>query len=70
MAACPGAGQALAPLQLGVGVRGGSQIIGHAISSGIAADPNCVTLQLDYRNAFNSICRSSMLKAVEKRVPA
>ena len=39
MAARPGAGRALAPLQLGVGVKGGSQIIGHALSSGIAADP-------------------------------
>ena len=69
MASCPGAGQALAPLQLGVGVRGGSQIIGHAISSGIAADPDCVTLQLDWRNAFNSISRSAMLEAIAKRQP-
>ena len=60
----------LAPLQLGVGVRGGSQIIGHALSSGIAADPDCVTVQLDWRNAFNSVSRSAMLEAIGKRQPS
>ena len=70
MASCPGAGQALAPLQLGVGVRGGSQIIGHALSSDIAADPDCVTLQLDYRNAFNSLSRTHMLEAIKKLQPS
>ena len=70
MAARPGAGRALAPLQLGVRVKGGSQIIGHALSSGIAADPDCVTLQLDFRNAFNSLSRDAMLAAVAKCQPA
>jgi Reverse transcriptase (RNA-dependent DNA polymerase) len=70
MASCPGAGQALAPLQLGVGVRGGSQIIGHALSSGISADPDCVTVQLDYRNAFNSLSRTHMLEAIGKHQPS
>ena len=67
MAACPGAGPALAPLQLGVGVKGGSQIIGHALRSGIAADPGCVTVQLDFRNAFNSLHREPMLKAIAEQ---
>lgn len=70
MASCPGAGQALAPLQLGVGVRGGSQIIGHALSSGIAADPDCVTLQVDWSNAFNTLSRTAMLEAVAKLQPS
>ena len=69
MAACPNAGRSLAPLQLGVGVSGGSQIIGQAIAAGITADPQCVTVQLDWRNAFNSLSREAMLAAIVKRQP-
>jgi hypothetical protein len=69
MAACPGAGAALAPLQLGVGVKGGSQIIGHALRTGIETDPDCVTLQMDFQNAFNTVSRSAMLAAVAERQP-
>ena len=69
MAASPGIGPGLAPLQLGVGVRGGSQCMGHAIRAGIAADPGCVTVQLDWRNAFNTVSREAMLKAVAQRAP-
>ena len=69
MAACPDAGRSLAPLQMGVGVKGGSQIIGHAIRAGIVANPDVVTVQLDYRNAFNSLSRTAMLAAIAKRQP-
>ena len=55
MASCPGAGQALAPLQLGVGVRGGGEIIGHALSAGIANNPDYATLSMDWKNAFNEL---------------
>jgi hypothetical protein len=70
MAACPGAGQALAPLQLGVGVKGGSQILGHAIRTGVAADPSCVTIQLDFRNAYNTLGRGPALAAITKKQPS
>lgn len=70
MASCPGAGQALAPLQLGVGVRGGSQIIGHALNTGIATNPDYATLSMDWKNAFNELDRGEMLKAVAKRQPS
>ncbi len=69
MASCPGAGQALAPLQLGVGIRGGAQCIGHALKAGIAADPDRVTLQMDWTNAFNSLQRKPMLDAIAERQP-
>jgi hypothetical protein len=67
MASCPFAGPSLAPLQLGVGVKGGSQIIGHALRTGIAADSECVTVQLDFRNAFNSVRRGPMLDAIAQQ---
>lgn len=69
MAASPDAGRALAPLQLGVGVAGGSQSLGLAMAAGAAANPDDVTLQLDFSNAFNSVKRSAILAATAKRWP-
>jgi hypothetical protein len=67
--ACPGIGAALAPMQLGVDVRGGSEIVGHSITAGIAADPDGVTVQTDYGNAFNTLWRTPLLAAVAKHAP-
>ena len=69
MAASPHVGKALAPLQLGVGTPGGSQCLGHAVRAGIAAEPEDVTVQLDYANAFNTVHRSAVLAATQKRWP-
>jgi hypothetical protein len=69
MSACPHIGLGLAPLQVGVGVRGGAQCLGHAVRAGILAHPEDVTLQLDCKNAFNSLCRATMLRAVAERAP-
>jgi hypothetical protein len=70
LAACPDAGHSLAPLQVAVGVSGGSQIAGHALCAGIAADLGCVTVQVDWQNAFNTLRRDRMLAAVQQRCPA
>jgi hypothetical protein len=40
MAACPGASASLPPLQLGVGVRGGTKAAGHALRAAMASDPS------------------------------
>lgn len=69
MAACPNTGPSLAPLQVGVGVKGGAQVLGHAIRAGDLAHPEDVTLQLDFKNAFNSLSREAMLSAVATRAP-
>ena len=69
MAPCLGAGQALAPLELGVGVRGGSQTTGHALNTSIANNPDYATLSMDWTNVFNELDRGEMLKAVAKRQP-
>jgi hypothetical protein len=53
-----------------VGVSGGSQIAGHALRAGIAADPGCVTVQVDWHNAFNILRRDRMLAAVQQHCPA
>jgi hypothetical protein len=62
-------GPSLAPLRLAVGVLGEAQVTGHALSAGIAADPGCVTVQLDWNNV-NSLSRQQMLDAVAERAPA
>jgi hypothetical protein len=69
MAACPDTVPVLAPVQLGVGVPGGSQCVGHALRAGLFCCPNDVTLQLDFQNAFNSVSRQALLQAVACRAP-
>jgi hypothetical protein len=66
---CSNAGPDLAPIQLGVGVAGGAQCIGHALRAGAAAHPDHVTCATDFRNAFNTISRDAVLAAVSERHP-
>jgi hypothetical protein len=66
----PGAGRLLAPLHVGVGIQGGSQIIRHALCTGMAADRSCVGLQMDWRNALKPTCRDRILAAAEQDFPA
>jgi hypothetical protein len=74
MAACQDAGVVLAFRQLRVGVLGGSQSVGHALQSGrhvprVVRRPGDVTLQLDFRNASNSVSRQALLQAVASLAP-
>jgi hypothetical protein len=45
-AACLNIGRSLAPLQLAVGISGGSQIVSDALCAGMAAGPGCITVQV------------------------
>ena len=63
-------GAALAPLQLGVGVSGGGQALGHAMRAGVHSDEGIVTLQVDLTNAFNTFSREEMMKQVLARCPS
>jgi hypothetical protein len=69
MAACQDAGLALAPLQLGVSVPGVSQSVGHALRLGLSCCPGDVTLQLDFRNAFNCVSWTALLQAAASQAP-
>lgn len=69
MAECDNLGAGLAPLQVGVGIKGAAQCLGHAIMAGIMEHPNHVTVQVDFKNAFNTVCRVAMIKAVIKHAP-
>jgi hypothetical protein len=63
LATLPAAGEALAQLQLSVGVSGGCKAVAHAVGAGMLADCVRVTLSLDTKNAFN------MLAAAAEHVP-
>jgi hypothetical protein len=69
MSACPIAGPSLHPLKVGFGVRGGAQCLGHAIRAAVLETSDDVTLQLDFENAFNTLSREGMLKAIAERAP-
>ena len=61
---------ALAPLKLGVGVKGGCEAIIHAISSLISAGnptPHRTPL-FDFSNAFDNISREAMFKQIRRHV--
>ena len=66
--------QALTPLQMGVGVKGGCEAIVHSIAHTME-DPNllpddCWTLLMDFSNAFNSVNRGLMFKEIRAHIPA
>mmetsp|Transcript_2547 Transcript_2547/g.5878 ORF Transcript_2547/g.5878 Transcript_2547/m.5878 type:complete len:633 (+) Transcript_2547:396-2294(+) len=62
----------LSPLQVGVGVKGGTQAAVHATKAYLRALP-CNSgkhlLTIDFANAFNSISRGALLEAVAARAP-
>jgi hypothetical protein len=43
--------------------------VGHALRAGLAAEAECVTLQIDWKNAFSTVRRDRMLSAVAERCP-
>uniref|UniRef100_A0A1X7UKT8 Reverse transcriptase domain-containing protein n=1 Tax=Amphimedon queenslandica TaxID=400682 RepID=A0A1X7UKT8_AMPQE len=55
----------LAPRQLGYCVKGGAESAVHAARWYLKSlRPSQAILKLDFRNAFNSICRDRMLRSV------
>lgn len=60
---------ALAPTQLGVGVPGAIETILATVRSAVRQHPDWLVVTLDWRNAFNSVCRRAVLKAVNHVQP-
>jgi hypothetical protein len=50
-----------------MGNPGDSQLVGHTLRAGMAADPSCVMVQVDWRNAFSTLQRDKMLAAAKQR---
>lgn len=62
-------GAGLAPMQVGVGTRGGVDAVAHAIRTALAADPQSVACALDCSNAFNTVDRRAVFEAVRDSMP-
>ena len=62
-------GQNIPPVQLGVGVPRGPEILALAMRLALERHPEWVALKLDFRNAFNRVNRAAMLRAVRDRLP-
>ena len=61
----------LAPRQLGYGVKLGAEAVVHAACHFLQNAPrDQVFLKLDFENAFNCLCRDTMLKAVKELAPS
>jgi 5,10-methylene-tetrahydrofolate dehydrogenase/methenyl tetrahydrofolate cyclohydrolase len=69
LAACPDIEPSLKPLQLGVGVRGGSEAIGHVLRSALNANAESVVVHMEFTNAFNSISRVAVIVAMAQHHP-
>lgn len=59
----------LSPRQLGFGTRGGSEIAVHAARTFLAEHSRAVMVKIDFKNAFNSHRRDTMLKQTHERFP-
>jgi hypothetical protein len=42
-------------------------MFGHTLQGVMAAEPSCVTAQVDCQNAIKTLCRDEMLAAVKQR---
>lgn len=63
-------GQELLPLQLGVGMKGGSEIAGRLAQVMLDADPSMAVINLDISNSFNTIPRKLMWLGVCQTCPS
>jgi hypothetical protein len=66
---CSELGPSLAPLQVGVGIPGGAEGVGHALRSALDAHPDHLLLSLDCKNAFNSVSRQAIFHAAQEHAP-
>ena len=68
---CASAVEALAQIQLGVGVRGGAEVAVHAARSFLSTMSTSEGLaKLDFSNAFNCVSQDAVLKSVAELVPS
>jgi hypothetical protein len=58
------------PLQFGVGVQGGCELMASAIEAHLRANPTSIVLSCDAANAFNSVCRSKLRGVLRAKFPS
>ena len=63
-------GSAMGPLQLGVGVLRGPEILALAMRLALESHPRWVAVKLDFKNAFNTCSRPAFLRWTAQHFPA
>jgi hypothetical protein len=64
------AAELLAPIQIGIGVSGGAEAAVHAARRFLESSEESVgLLKLDFVNAFNTVYRTAVVRAVEEHLP-
>lgn len=61
------------PAQVGVAIKAGGEAAVHALRARVgrhAASNNWVVAKVDFRNAFNTVCREVVLREVREHFPA
>ena len=62
--------EGLRPVQFGVGVRGGTEAMVHGVRSLLQEHPDWYVVATDCRNAYNSVSRGGVLRAMQDFDPA
>ena len=62
--------EGLRPVQFGVGVRGGTEAMVHGVRSLLQEHPDWYVVATDCRNAYNSVSRGGVLRAMQEFDPA
>ena len=57
------------PRQFAVGLAAGADMLVHSVRLLLEAKPDFVLVKLDSKNAFNEICRYTMLKEIQEHFP-
>jgi hypothetical protein len=70
LAAIGHTGDDLCPFQVGAGVSSGAEAAAHAVKAALAKDAQAVVVNIDIRNAFNTLGRDAILRAVKDACPA
>jgi hypothetical protein len=55
------------PIQFGVGVQGGCELMAAAVEAHLGANPSHISMGCDAANAFNSVCRSKLWPVLRER---
>ena len=58
------------PIQFGVGVQGGCELMAAAIDAHLYANKSHITMSCDAANAFNSVCRTKLWTELRRRFPS
>ena len=58
------------PIQFGVGVQGGCELMAAAIDAHLYANKSPITMSCDAANAFISVCRTKLWTELRRRFPS